>query len=201
MQSAAAYRSLRLSIRWLPDEASEPTRTIVLTGARTGVFIDTRFLKGTRDIDWAFAGYRFTDPSSDEVEDSGTNTTLPDGNILEVGEMINPATRKMTPFEEIWLDQEERDEKTVLFVKNISGTSWQARVGDWQTGLGRGKDGVFWAWQAEKEGSGWTTKYSTVSAYITYLPDGLSIGGWEEGSVVDWVGDKWIVLERGRPYY
>jgi hypothetical protein len=60
----AAYLSFRLSLRWVPDEASEPTQTIVLTGARTGVFLDVRFFKETQDLDWAFAGYRTTDPST-----------------------------------------------------------------------------------------------------------------------------------------
>jgi len=57
-----AYISHRLSIRWIPEEASEPTNTIVLTGASTGAFLDVRFIKETKTLDWAFAGYRYTDP-------------------------------------------------------------------------------------------------------------------------------------------
>lgn len=63
MPPANAYISHRLSIRWIPEEAIEPTNTVVLTGARTGVFLDVRFLKDNKNIDWAFAGYRYTDPS------------------------------------------------------------------------------------------------------------------------------------------
>jgi len=59
----AAYISHRLSIRWVPEEASEPTNTVVLTGARTGAFLDVRFFKETpKTLDWAFAGYRYIDP-------------------------------------------------------------------------------------------------------------------------------------------
>jgi Protein HRI1 len=58
-----AFISHRLSIRWLPGVASEPTNTVVLTGASTGVFLDVRFLKDSKKLDWAFAGYRYTDPS------------------------------------------------------------------------------------------------------------------------------------------
>ena len=58
----AAYISHRLSIRWVPEEASEPTDTVVLTGARTGTFLDVRFFKETgKTLDWAFAGYRYID--------------------------------------------------------------------------------------------------------------------------------------------
>lgn len=59
----AAYISHRLSIRWVPEEASEPTNTVVLTGARTGTFLDVRFFKeAPKTLDWAFAGYRYIDP-------------------------------------------------------------------------------------------------------------------------------------------
>ncbi|GLB44103.1 putative protein HRI1 [Lyophyllum shimeji] len=214
--SVAAYRSFRLSMRWLLEEASEPTSTIVLTGAKTGVFLDTRFIKGSSDLDWAFAGYRSTDPGAllmlyssldniheidsrtmDPAEDSGRNTTLPDGTTLEEGEMVNPDTGKMTPFEEIWRDEEETDGRTVLFMKNILGTTWQARVGNWEIALGREKNGVFWAWQSAKLGGEWTVKYATTSVgyeHIAHLPDNPD---WEEGSSVEWAGDKWVVLERG----
>lgn len=58
LSSMPASISFRQSIRWLPDGASEPTDTIVLTGFKTGVFLDVRFIKSTNDLDWAFAGYR-----------------------------------------------------------------------------------------------------------------------------------------------
>lgn len=52
--------SFRKSIRWIPDQASEPSDTVVLTGGKTGVFLDVRFLKDSNEIEWAFAGYRST---------------------------------------------------------------------------------------------------------------------------------------------
>ncbi|RDB23851.1 hypothetical protein Hypma_009225 [Hypsizygus marmoreus] len=212
----AAFVSFRLSIRWLPEEASEPTHTIVLTGVRRGIFLDVRFFKGTKELDWAFAGYRTTDPNNpnvikfrhdidsrtlESVEDSGTNTTLPDGTTLEIGEMIDPRTGKITPFEEIWRDREEGDPGSVLFIRNVSGTIWQARVGRWQMGLGRRRDGVFWAWQAERDHeSKWKIKHSTegvATDEVVWLPESGKIKEWLEGSTVMWLGDEWIVLERG----
>ncbi|KAF9460448.1 hypothetical protein BDZ94DRAFT_1311463 [Collybia nuda] len=195
------FVSYRLSIRWLPDEASEPTDTVVLTGARRGTFLDTRFFKATKKLDWAFAGNRTqtTAPSFDKVEDSGVNTTLPDGTTLEVGEMINPETGKVTAFEEIWKDEEVVDVEAVLFVRNTAGTKWQARVGRWQHAMGR-KDGIFWAWQGEKENNGnWTVRYSTdVGVAVKWLPMNEDTDDWVEGSMVQWEGDNWFILERGR---
>jgi hypothetical protein len=42
--------SIREYIRWLPDEASEPTSTIVLTTPQRR-FVDVRILKPTSDED------------------------------------------------------------------------------------------------------------------------------------------------------
>jgi hypothetical protein len=55
---STACISFRESIRWLPNDASEPTQTIVLTALRSGVFLDVRFDTESGMLDWAFAGYR-----------------------------------------------------------------------------------------------------------------------------------------------
>ena len=52
------YLAYRRPICWFPDKASEPTTTFVLSGSKTGFLIDTRLFKGTKQLDWAFAGYR-----------------------------------------------------------------------------------------------------------------------------------------------
>jgi hypothetical protein len=56
--------SIRISLRWLPDAASEPTDTLVFgVGA---YYLDLRVLKSNNSIDWALAGERqviSTDPS------------------------------------------------------------------------------------------------------------------------------------------
>ena len=56
--------SVRISLRWLPDQASEPTDTVVFgVGA---YYLDLRVLKSNNTIDWALAGERVvisTDPS------------------------------------------------------------------------------------------------------------------------------------------
>lgn len=48
--------SKRISIRWLPDPASEPTDTLVLSVGE--YFVDLRVLTADQSIDWALAGER-----------------------------------------------------------------------------------------------------------------------------------------------
>ncbi|KAI1200069.1 hypothetical protein F5X97DRAFT_321822 [Nemania serpens] len=126
--------SIRDSIRWPPDAASEPTSTVVLTspGHR---FVDIRILKdaaadddGSGSLDWAFAGI-----SSSEIRDGGrrhstwrhvvdSRTRAPetvvdegdifpqaDGRTLETGRMVNPDTGKLADYEEVWTDLEAED--------------------------------------------------------------------------------------------
>ncbi len=61
MTHSEASISERRSIRWPPAAASEPTYTLVLSGA-SGVFVDVRFRKDARPeegvLDWAFAGFK-----------------------------------------------------------------------------------------------------------------------------------------------
>jgi len=44
--------SIRKFIRWLPDEASEPTSTIVVTSPRLKRFVDLRILLPDNDPSW-----------------------------------------------------------------------------------------------------------------------------------------------------
>ncbi|KAK3679411.1 hypothetical protein LTR78_000972 [Recurvomyces mirabilis] len=70
--------SIRDSIRWLPDEADEPTSTLVLTSGENR-FVDIRILKGSENetksnlpvpllsgLDWAFAGFSHSELQHDD---------------------------------------------------------------------------------------------------------------------------------------
>ncbi|KAI0405355.1 hypothetical protein F4802DRAFT_597189 [Xylaria palmicola] len=120
--------SIRRSIRWLPDAASEPTSTIVLTSPERR-FVDIRVLKAapeqsTASLDWAFAGISFSEmrhgvrhaawrhvvdsrtPTPGAVVDEGDIFPQHDGTTLETGRMVNPATGDLTEYEEVWTDLE-----------------------------------------------------------------------------------------------
>ncbi|KAJ7584353.1 hypothetical protein C8J56DRAFT_150322 [Mycena floridula] len=201
------FISFRKSIRWLPEEATEPTQTVVLTGAKTGAFIDVRFFKESRELDWAFSGYRLNEGSNGtrflheldsrivdaaSVDDHGTNMVLPNRTTLEKGEMVNPATGVMTRYEEIWRDQHE---ESILIIRDLEESSWYARAGRWQLAIGRSISGDFWAWQACKEGQDdkWTVQHSTDGAEAQFLPNATK--EWKHGLTVDWAGQSWLVLE------
>lgn len=119
--------SIRESIRWLPNSASEPTSTVVLTSPERR-FVDIRILKDSNSnelsaqTDWAFAGVSSSEIRNGvchctwrHVVDSRTRspeTVVDEGNIfppangrtLETGRMVNPDTGKLTDYEEVWSD-------------------------------------------------------------------------------------------------
>ncbi|KAJ6440618.1 sodium/nucleoside cotransporter [Purpureocillium lavendulum] len=140
--------SIRKSIRWLPDEAGEPTSTVVLTSPARR-FVDLRILKPDAGaapdgngpdarlplsrLDWAIAGTSSSsttmrdDGAGGQVEvthgrwthwvdsttrdaggvvDEGDMVAREDGTVLETGRMVNPATGLVTPYEEVWEDEE-----------------------------------------------------------------------------------------------
>lgn len=129
--------SERRYIRWLPDQPSEPTSTIVLTSAQSR-FVDLRILKDSppdvlAQIDWAFAGTSASQPAHEErgriipahstwthwvdsrvsyeeepPTDEGDMYPQPNGDVLEKGRMAHPETGIVTEYEELWTDIEVR---------------------------------------------------------------------------------------------
>jgi hypothetical protein len=125
------YISTRAFIQWLPDAPSEPTSTQVLTSSQRH-FVDIRVatdppLEGVdpAHVEWAFAGrstskvvdgktlsqwHHWIDSKTtkpEEVVDKGE--MLPEdarGLALEKGEMVNPATGRVTEYVEGWRDGE-----------------------------------------------------------------------------------------------
>ncbi|KAK0620051.1 hypothetical protein B0T14DRAFT_537645 [Immersiella caudata] len=120
--------SIRKYIRWLPDEASEPTSTIVLTSPERR-FVDLRILLEPKlSIDWGIAGTSTSEradgsdfshsrwnhwidsrtANTENLADEGDNYDQADGSILEKGRMVNPATGKQTDYEELWVSEDTR---------------------------------------------------------------------------------------------
>ncbi|KAI1367742.1 hypothetical protein F5Y08DRAFT_41067 [Xylaria arbuscula] len=119
--------SIRESIRWLPNPASEPTSTVVLTSPERR-FVDIRILKDSNSnglsarVDWAFAGISSSEirngvchctwrhvvdsrtRAPETVRDEGNIFPPANGRTLETGRMVNPDTGKLTDYEEVWSD-------------------------------------------------------------------------------------------------
>ena len=99
------------------------------------------------------------------------------------------------------MDEEETDERTVLFMRNLARTAWRGRMEKWQLALGREDDGVFWAWQGENIGGRkWVVRRATTDVrheMSKWLPEHDEITEWVEGSEVTWGVEQWVVLEKG----
>ncbi|KAJ8454983.1 hypothetical protein ONZ51_g12708 [Trametes cubensis] len=111
--------SERLYIRWIPDEPSEPTSTLVLTTPRHRHFIDLRLSSPSLDtLEWGFSGSSVGTPTHgkwiheissridhpDGEADEGDmfpHPTLPDVE-LERGRMRRPDTGEIREYEEAW---------------------------------------------------------------------------------------------------
>lgn len=126
------YISTRVFIQWLPNPPSEPTSTTVLTSSQRS-FVDIRIPASPpldeglnpAHLEWAFAGHstskvvngktlsqwhHWIDSKSTKPEDVvDKGEMLPEddsGLALEKGEMVNPATGKLTGYVEGWRDGE-----------------------------------------------------------------------------------------------
>jgi hypothetical protein len=122
--------SHRLSLRFesdgLPTNSDhlERTSTLVLNGGGTSaLFTDFRPLRAApAECEWAFAGVKTILPDGrtcwthdvdsrrahtvpggeEEAPDVGACETLPNGDEIERGEMVNPATGRIERYEELW---------------------------------------------------------------------------------------------------
>ena len=122
------YISTRAFIQWLPDPQAEPTSTQVLTSSQRR-FVDIRVLADKSanpdHVEWAFAGrstsnvvngktlsqwHHWIDSKTtkpEEVVDKGEMLPEDDSGLaLEKGEMVNPATGRLTEYVEGWRDGE-----------------------------------------------------------------------------------------------
>ncbi|EFX05853.1 hypothetical protein CMQ_3922 [Grosmannia clavigera kw1407] len=219
--------SVRKSIGWPPEPHSEPTSTIVLTSPKCW-FVDVRVLSPAAtdsghvvDIDWAFAGMssstgvrsvwrHWVDSRTENaasVTDEGDCEELPDGNYLEKGEMVNPATGKMAPYEEVWIDVQpvatspsEVGAMRCVVVQlhdDAAGTRGVVeRLGQFCQGIVRtAAKGITverWQWTADK---GWqrTFRLGTGSIPCQQLVHETRL--LEEGDILHDNGHLWTVIE------
>ncbi|KAK1706339.1 hypothetical protein BDP67DRAFT_476512 [Colletotrichum lupini] len=173
--------SFREHIRWIPDEASEPTSTIVLTSPQRR-FVDLRILKQTPTVDgvqdthgierleWGIAG---TSSSSTRTDDQGaevrhsrwehwidSRTTEPE-NAADEGDMYEQPDgltlekgRMVNPATGAETDYEElwRDVEPVTTSGARGMVVWLGRFCQGISRVGEEVAAERWEW---KEGEGW----------------------------------------------
>lgn len=174
-------------------------------------------------LQWGFAGTSSTTLTSEgvphskwdhwidsqhdgPVTDEGDMYPQPDGTVLEKGHMVNPATRVMTDYEELWRDlepsgtaQHERWSVVLSLDDEMSGVKGMViRVGEYVQGIIK-VDGRItierWAWEdGEKGPRDWTRKVRLGDYFlpcsILFHPETLVQGGEVRH------GDfKWVIRE------
>lgn len=156
------------------------------------------------------------------LPDEGNFVLLPTGQTLESGSMLNPATGRVQPYEEVWSGVDVLPGEPVLILVRRSPsvttdgrpTAFLGIIGRyalalWQDSCSR----LFGAWKAERaaaDGVTWTETWSQQSsdaqAAGVAMPEGDAwqaalgpdeTGSWKrEGDCISWAGDEWEILER-----
>lgn len=167
--------SRRVSLRFPPGPPTELSTTLVLNGGgATNLFTDFRpFMDDPRACEWAFAGekiYLEDDlcqwshlVDSRTIDDHEATAAMPDigrcqvlsnGDELEIGEMVNPASGKVEKYEEVWraeyipLGAQVEVLQSRRVVPNRSDPAVDVvhgifvRIGNWAQGIARTKSGV-----------------------------------------------------------
>lgn len=138
--SMSCAATIRLSLRWLPEEAYEDTDTLVLSVSNH--FLDIRVKKDRSKIDWAFAGTKRIEADGRNVwthsidsrgwtdEDAGYVTALDHRDELEEGSMKNPDRGDaMMQHEEVWRCLELNRKIGYIAMRNDE-KAWVAFVDD-----------------------------------------------------------------------
>jgi len=153
-------------------------------------------------------------PSTEDVPDEGTFSSLPNGDVKEVGRMYNPESGKVEEYEEIWRRFDNPIGTPYCLLERIEN------VGDEEMEVEKsgGKDKVFigrlgskslaifqvgkdvGGWREELKGNGWKRVYSFpiqgVKVDVPSLP--LNVPGeWKDGAQVEWEGLNWLVRSVG----
>ncbi len=142
-----------------------------------------------------------------------------DGDSLELGSMINPATDKMAAYEELWTDFEIPPSLRYSVVLKTDGKRWEqgekgmvVRVGEWCQGIITDAAGFCTVerWELssvdnDNNGEGdvdeevaWVGNWKRVARLGDgYLPCAPTIGkvDLKEGEEVDGTGGRWVVVE------
>jgi len=154
--------------------------------------------------------------SLDEVKDEGDMYPQPDGTVLEKGAMANPATGKITDYEELWQDLEPEPtgegENRVCYVFRLDEPSKTARgmvirIGKYIEGVLRIGDhitAVRWQWRPRSETGSIAAWYRTLAigngaipceALFTASNNGQESSVETGQAVLDGTGMKWTCIE------
>ncbi|KAK4333915.1 hypothetical protein RTBOTA2_002634 [Rhodotorula toruloides] len=142
---------------------------------------------------------RTSPPPDDSPPDEGSFKTLPNGDVLERGEMVNPETGKIAAYEEVWrrlpLSQDDGPPRIVILEcvgDEADGKAFVGRVGDYKLGMVDGAGG-FGVVRRERGDGVWRAVCATGAGRLLPTLDGVQ--EYVEGHTVQLAGRAWRVLE------
>ncbi|GAA6007917.1 hypothetical protein JCM10207_004923 [Rhodosporidiobolus poonsookiae] len=140
-----------------------------------------------------------SNPADPPSADEGSFEPLPNGDVLETGEMLNLDTGTVQPYEEVWRrlpfvhDHGAAVRIVVLERADETSRAYVGRVGDWEVGLVDSKEG-FGAVRRERRSDGtWEEVY--VNEAGRGLPSCVGEEKAVEGETVELDGQIWRVIE------
>jgi len=127
------------------------------------------------------------------VLDEGLFKKLDNGDELETGEMINPDTGGLMPYEEVWRTVPVEGAGIVLLESLGEGDkTFVGRIGKWFQGIGT-RDGVVSAMRQEFVDGKWEVRFLMGSSDVVPLIEGEC--SWKVGEQVEVGGRRWKVLD------
>ncbi|GAA5885549.1 hypothetical protein JCM6882_007463 [Rhodosporidiobolus microsporus] len=140
-------------------------------------------------------------PAEDSPPDEGSFETLPNGDVLERGEMLNSATGQVQPYEEVWRrlplvnrsEEGERVRVLILEAADQAGKAFIGQVGDRELGMSDGAAGFGIVWR-EKRAGGWEVIRRNKAGEALPSLEGVS-QSLRQGDTVDLGGRTWRVVE------
>ncbi|KAL1310651.1 hypothetical protein AAFC00_000919 [Neodothiora populina] len=205
----------RKSLRWVPDEPSEPTSTLVFDIGT--YFIDLRVNKHDSSIDWGMAGKKATLSEkplkfqwTKEICSMGTEASddiaefeiFDNGDAFEKGEMPNPANgNKVQAFEEVWGDMpitSSEQPAWVLRRKDEDAITYIGRIADHYQVLRKDTKGNFMALREESVGGTWQPQYAIGGGNLPSIralgEQAFDARSWSVGNDIEVDGRSYSVL-------
>lgn len=142
------------------------------------------------------------DIADDDLPDEGSFSTLPNGDVLERGEMRRPETGEVTPYEELWRrlpltrDKDEPVRVVMLESTDARDKAFLGRVGDHEIGIAHRGVRVL-ARIRRLSDTGWKTTMATDAADEWPFPDldSVDLLAAKAGGV-ELLGRRWQVIEQ-----
>lgn len=134
------------------------------------------------------------DPLS--VQDEGLFNKLGNGDYLETGAMMNPATGQIMAYEEIWRSLPCATDNVVLLESSgDKDKTFLGRIGKWFQGIGT-MDGQLSAVRGEYIQGTWRTVFSIGNT--ERVPLIIGEVRWKVGEEIELGGRKWKILVYAR---